>query len=224
MKSLTAYTDRGLLYSVDTRLRPDGSKGILVKDIEGYRNYYLNNAQNWEIQALLKARPVGGDETISRLFMEMAKSVVRQRGGSIPRKYISAMRDRIIKELSHEPGGVDVKLGPGGIEEIEFFIQFLQLNHARSVPEVLVQNTPAAINRLTKKEILNVSDKDILTEAYEYFRKLETLMRLNEEQFISGDPDITGATAAFMGHRNTEDFMIYLRRLRERVLSVINKY
>ncbi len=224
IKSLTAYTDMGLLYSVDARLRPDGARGFLVKDIEGYRNYYVNSAQNWEIQALLKARPVGGDESTGRLFMDMIKKVILERGGSVQRSDISAMRERIIKKLSHESDGIDIKLGPGGIEEIEFFVQFMQLNHAGKSTEVLVQNTPAAIDRLTKKNVLSAADKSTLTDAYKYYRKLETLMRLNEEQFISGDSEATEVLATFMGHRDKDEFMIYLKSLREKVLSVTNKY
>ncbi|MEE9524953.1 MAG: hypothetical protein V3V59_09440, partial [Thermodesulfovibrionales bacterium] len=107
MKTLTSYTDVGMLYSVDTRLRPDGSKGILVQDIEGYRNYYMKKARNWEIQALLKARPVGGDIALARSVLGMAKDVVLKKGKGIPGKDISKMRKRIVKELSHESEGID---------------------------------------------------------------------------------------------------------------------
>ncbi len=154
--------------------------------------------------------------------MDMVKNVILERGGSVERSDITTMRERIIKELSHEAEGYDIKLGPGGIEEIEFFAQFLQLNHAEKSTEILVQNTPAALDRLTQINILSASAKNTLTEAYEYYRKLETLMRLNEEQFINRDSDVTGMLAEFMGHRDTEDFMIYLSGLRGKVLSTIN--
>ena len=222
MKSLASYTDMGQLYSVDTRLRPDGSKGILVKDIDGYRNYYLNNARNWEIQALLKARPVGGDEKLGRTFINMAKDIILQKGGSITKEEISTMRKRIVKELSRESAGFDIKLGPGGIEEIEFFVQFLQLHHAGEYPDILVQNTPAAISRLTRKGIINASESSALSGAYEYFRNLETFLRLNEEQFISGDSDFSELSARFMGHGSREIFTANINNLRDRVLEIIN--
>ncbi|GBD97219.1 MAG TPA: bifunctional [glutamate--ammonia ligase]-adenylyl-L-tyrosine phosphorylase/[glutamate--ammonia-ligase] adenylyltransferase [Nitrospirae bacterium] len=220
MKVLTSYSDMGLLYSVDTRLRPDGSKGILVKDIEGYRSYYLKNARNWEIQALLKARPVGGNEKLSRSFMNMAKDVILQRGRDIRKEDITAMRARIIKELSHEAKGMDIKLGSGGIKEIEFYVQFLQLHHAQSFPEILVQNTLAAINRLAKKQILSPADRDTLCSTYEYYRKLQTFLRLNEEQVIAGGSYITELSAKFMDHKTPEEFLDYLRVLRDNVLTV----
>ena len=220
MKVLTSYTDMGLIYSVDTRLRPDGSKGILVKDIDGYRNYYLKNARNWEIQALLKARPVGGNEKLSRSFMNTAKDVILQRGRDIRKDDITAMRTRIIKEVSHETAGMDIKLGSGGIKEIEFYVQFLQLHHTRRFPEILAQNTLTAINRLAKKGLLSPADRDTLCSAYEYYIKLQTFMRLNEEQVIAGDSYITALSAKFMDHNNPEEFLDYLRALRNNVLAV----
>jgi glutamate-ammonia-ligase adenylyltransferase len=223
MKSLTSYSDMGLLYSVDTRLRPDGSKGILVKDIEGYRNYYLNSAQNWEIQALLKARPVGGDEKLGWSFMNMAKDLILQKGSSTQRDNIAEMRERIIKELSHESAGLDIKLGPGGIEEIEFFVQFLQLHHAQRFPDILVQNTPAAINRLAKNEILDKSGRDTLFDAYRYFRKLETFLRLNEERVLAKDSVATQLLVKFMEYKGKGEFTASITNLRDNVLKVINQ-
>jgi glutamate-ammonia-ligase adenylyltransferase len=222
MKALTAYSDRGLVYSVDTRLRPDGSKGILVKDIEGYRDYYLKKAQNWEIQALLKARPAGGDEKLARVFIAMAKDVILQKGSGVERAYVTAMREKIVKELSQESRGIDIKLGPGGIEEVEFFIQYLQLNHAKRHPEILVQSTLLAIDRLARIDVISASDRDALKNAYEYFRKLETFLRLNEEQLLTAGSDSADLSTQFMGHGTEDEFLEHVRTLRENVLAVIN--
>lgn len=222
IKALTSYTNMGQLYSVDARLRPDGSKGILVNDIEGYKNYYLNKAQNWEIQALLKARPVGGDLAHGEQFMQMAKEVILQKGGAIQRGDIRAMRERIIRELSREQDGIDVKRGPGGVGEIEFFVQFLQLNNAGDSPEVLVQNTLSALNTLALKGLFSAADKDVLTGAYEYYRKLESFMRLNEEQYIAEDSEFAALSAKFMKHDDRGAFIDHLKNLRKGVLDIIN--
>lgn len=224
LRTLTAYTDMGLLYNVDTRLRPDGSRGILVKDISGYRNYYLENAQNWEIQALLKARPVAGDSRLAQSFMEMAEDMILRRGPDIEKSEINSMRKRIIKELSHESRGIDIKLGPGGIEEIEFLIQFLQLHHAQSQPGILIQNSLLAIDRLAEKKILTVSDRDLLYNSYEYYRKLETFLRLNEEAVITEGSEVTELSAKFMGHSTEKEFLEYLKNLGKRVLSIADAF
>ncbi|HEC96999.1 MAG TPA: bifunctional [glutamate--ammonia ligase]-adenylyl-L-tyrosine phosphorylase/[glutamate--ammonia-ligase] adenylyltransferase [Nitrospirae bacterium] len=220
VKTLTTYTDRGMLYNVDVRLRPDGSKGALIKDIAGYRNYYLRSAHPWELQALLRARPVAGDLRAGRAFMEMGREVLMQRGKEVKREDIHAMRQRIVSELSQEAAGMDIKLGPGGIEEIEFHVQFLQLQHVSESPEVAVQNTPVAINRLAKKGILNTEERETLFNAYEYYRRLETFLRLNEEHVIVKDSGIAELAGIFMGHGSKDEFLTHIGGLRSSVLRV----
>ncbi|HBH60877.1 MAG TPA: bifunctional [glutamate--ammonia ligase]-adenylyl-L-tyrosine phosphorylase/[glutamate--ammonia-ligase] adenylyltransferase [Nitrospiraceae bacterium] len=221
IRTLTSYTGLGLLYRVDTRLRPDGSKGILVNNIEGYSNYYLKKAHHWEIQALLKARPVGGASGPARAFIHMAKDIILKRGHDVTRNEITAMRSKIIKELTSEAGGTDIKLRPGGVEEIEFHVQFLQLNHAHDFPEIFVQNTLTAINRLAKKGLLSRSQRDTLSNTYRYYRKLQTFLRLNEEDVISNTSDITEMAASYMGHTSRGEFLEYLTLSGNKVLDVI---
>lgn len=222
LKVLTAYTDMGILYSVDTRLRPDGARGILAKDIGGYRAYYMKNARNWEIQALLKARPVGGRERIGREFINMAKEVILERGINITKNDITEMRGRIIKELAHESKGMDIKLGPGGVGAIEFYVQLLQLRNAHVFPEILVQNTMTALSRLAKKGVIGQRDKDIFYRAYKYYRRLQTFLRLNEAQVVAAGTEVTGLAAMFMEHGSEDAFMDHLGKLRQDVLKVID--
>lgn len=221
LKSLTSYTDAGELYSVDTRLRPDGSKGALVKNIEGYRNYYLGSAQNWEIQALLKARPVGGDDNLSKSFMDMGREIILRRGGNIPVDDIRSMRERIIKELAAEARGLDIKLGPGGTEEIEFYVQYLQLHNAGQLPDILDENTLSALRRISEREILSPADSELLYNAYIYYRKLQTFLKLNEEDVIAEESEIMELAAKFMGEKSKEEFFSNLVTLRDKVLSVV---
>jgi glutamate-ammonia-ligase adenylyltransferase len=132
------------------------------------------------------------------------------------------MREKIVKELSQESRGIDIKLGPGGIEEVEFFIQYLQLNHAKRHPEILVQSTLLAIDRLARIDVISASDRDALKNAYEYFRKLETFLRLNEEQLLTAGSDSADLSTQFMGHGTEDEFLEHVRTLRENVLAVIN--
>jgi glutamate-ammonia-ligase adenylyltransferase len=221
IKTLTAYTGWGVLYNVDVRLRPHGSKGSLVMDLAGYRDYYMNKAQKWEIQALLRARPVFGGRKLYQPFMDMAREVIYERAPEVRRADVQEMRERIQRELSREAEGMDVKLGPGGLEELEFFVQWLQLSNAREVPEVLVQNTSSAIKRLANKGIITAETRRKLYDAYEYFRRLETFMKLNEERVVIKDTEIADLAAFFMGHKSREEFFDRLRGLREGVLSVM---
>ena len=221
IKTLSTYTDKGIIYNIDMRLRPDGEKGVLLNDMEGYRNYYLKSAHPWEIQALLKIRPIAGDRNLAGLFMKMAKEVILKRGIELEIENVKAMRERIIKELSHESKGIDIKLGPGGIEEIEFYVQWLQLRHARMAPKILVQDTVSAIRRLTKKGILSTREGQTFLNSYEYLRTLETFMRLNEEHVIIEDSEFTELAGIFMGHKDKKEFLDYLKTAREKVLDIV---
>ncbi|MBI4697832.1 MAG: bifunctional [glutamate--ammonia ligase]-adenylyl-L-tyrosine phosphorylase/[glutamate--ammonia-ligase] adenylyltransferase [Nitrospirae bacterium] len=223
IKGLTSYADKGRLYNVDMGLRPDGSKGVLLNDMEGYRDYYLKSAHPWEIQALVKARPVAGDKRLTRAFADMTREIIVKRGVELKIDDVRAMRLRIIKELSHESKGMDIKLGPGGIGEIEFIIQWLQLQNAAIMPEVMVQDTLSAIRRLMKGRIISIADGGMLLGAYRYLRTLETCMRLNEEHFISGGSEFTELAAVFMGHKEKAVFMEHIENLRHGVTGVIEK-
>jgi glutamate-ammonia-ligase adenylyltransferase len=211
----------GLLYHVDTRLRPDGSKGVLVNNIDGYRQYYLEKAQNWEIQALLKARYVGGNQSLGLSFINMTKEVVLQRGANVHKDDIKAMRKRIVNELSQESEGIDIKLGPGGVEEIEFYVQFLQLQNSQKYPDLLLQNTLMAIDRLADKGLIDTGERNVLYEIYKYFRKVQTFLRLNESCVIAQGENMTYLSARFMEHENGDEFIDYLKSLREKVMDVI---
>jgi glutamate-ammonia-ligase adenylyltransferase len=202
LKVLMSYTKDGVAYKVDTRLRPDGSKGPLVSSIKGIADYYLKNAQPWELQALLKARPISGDIRIKRYFMEMRKEVLMKRGIETTISDIKKMRERIQKELSREAGssGVyDIKLGTGGLEELEFIIQYLQLKNCNNKPDILVQGTLDAIRRLNKKGFLKDDDAEMMRRIYLFYRTAETILRLRNESVLREGSDTAQNLANFMG-------------------------
>ncbi|KKL95483.1 hypothetical protein LCGC14_1854130, partial [marine sediment metagenome] len=217
--TITSYTGRGMLYEVDTRLRPDGSKGDLVKTMEGYRKYYLEHARIWEAQALTRARPVVGDRTLGREFLQMAKQVVAERGHELTSQDIASMRKKIISELAHEDKGMDVKLGPGGLEDVEFHVQWLQLQGARKSGGSVVQNTPAAIRRLVNRGDLPRAASRILLDAYDYFRKLQSFLWLNGESLVTPGMGIAKVIAKFMGHLDEDAFLLALKAHRGAVLG-----
>jgi glutamate-ammonia-ligase adenylyltransferase len=131
------------------------------------------------------------------------------------------MRSRIMKELAHESKGMDIKLGPGGIGEIEFYVQLLQLRNAREFPEVLVQNTLTAISRLAKKQVISPSEKNTYYKSYKYFRKIQTYLRLNEEHVIAEGTEVTALASKLMKHKSQKEFLSRLEKVREDVLSAI---
>ncbi len=195
LRLLSSYTKEGYTYKVDTRLRADGSKGTLVNTLDGIREYYLSNARMWEVQALLKARPIAAAGLIRQRFMEMAREVFLTRGQHITPEDIVSMRDRIKKERLTAANAFDIKLSPGGVEDIEFLVQYLQLKYARQYPHILVQSTAAALNRLIKSGITEQTDGRKLLNDYLAYRGIETFMRLRGDKTITSDSNIFDAIA-----------------------------
>ena len=198
LRVCTSYTKDGMAYRIDTRLRPEGSKGPLVSSIKGIRDYYLRHAQVWELQALLKARPINGSRT-HIYFMAMRKEVLMERGNEITIDDIKKMRERIQRELSKETSGTyDIKLGSGGLEELEFIVQYLQLRNCKKHPQLLVQGTLDGISRLNKNGIMKNNDAMMLKETYIFYRTIETILRLRNESFLKEDSSTLQSLANFM--------------------------
>ena len=147
------------------RLRPDGSRGILVHDMDGYETYYFSAAHPWEIQSLLRARPVAGDMNLLRSFLSLRKQVILQRGREIHGSLVQEMRARIISDISKESLGYDIKNGPGGMKEIEFLVQYLQLKHAAGRPDLIVHDMVNAFQRLAKYAILDRKTEEFLLQS-----------------------------------------------------------
>jgi glutamate-ammonia-ligase adenylyltransferase len=224
LRMLISYTREGIAYRVDTRLRPEGSKGPLVSSAESFENYYARAAAFWELQALLKARPVAGNVATGRRFLEMAKGVLAARGEDISASDINAMRERIKRELSKEFAGYDIKLGPGGIEEIEFLVQYLQLRNCRRERLLLVQGTMTALTRLKGAGILRNRDGDFLKEVYLFYRTLESFLRLRGESILGREEDAVRSAAEFMGFKEGETFVKSLEEKRQRTSDITTRY
>jgi glutamate-ammonia-ligase adenylyltransferase len=224
LRMLISYTREGIAYRVDTRLRPEGSKGPLVSSVESFANYYAQAAAFWELQALLKARPVSGNAVTGRRFLEMAKEVLTTRGGDISASDINAMRERIKRELSKESSGYDIKLGPGGIEEIEFVVQYLQLKNCRRQKLLLVQGTMTALARLKGTGFLRKEDADFLKEVYLFYRTLESFLRLRGENILGRQEDTVRSAAEFMGFKEGETFVKSLEEKRRRTSDMATRY
>ncbi len=224
LRMLFSYTKEGIAYRVDTRLRPEGSKGPLVSTIESFKRYYSKAAAFWEFQALLKARPVAGNIKTGLSFINMARDTLRSRGKEISATDIRHMRERILRELSKEYEGYDIKLGPGGIEEIEFTVQYLQLNKCHRYNSLLVQGTLTAIDRLQESGTLSASDADLLREVYPFYRTLESFLRLRGENILKKEEYILKNASEFMGFKDTDKFVEYLNYKRESVKEITEKY
>ncbi len=173
-------TGEGTLYEVDTRLRPSGNAGALVTSLDGFERYHETSAKLWERQALIKARFVAGDAELGERLEGLARSFAYE-GPWRPedRQEIARIRQRMEKEIAREkPGHYNMKTGRGGLVDVEFVVQALQLEHARDDREVQMQNTMAALGALRRAGRLPEAEARDLEEGYVFLRTLEDRLRL----------------------------------------------
>ena len=172
--ALTCVTSEGFLYRVDMRLRPWGQVGPLVSSLEGYAAYLSEHARLWEKQALLKARPIAGDERVGGKFLRRVEPILFEPSPQDVRADVHAMKQRTeaqLRERGREWG--QVKLGEGSIRDVEFVAQYLQLVHGARLPEVRSRNTLDALGRLLAQGCLSADEYRVLTDGYTLLRTIE---------------------------------------------------
>ncbi len=176
MKHLTSESAEGHLYRIDLRLRPDGTSGAAAQSLEGMIAYYESRGELWERQMLIKARHVAGDETLSRTFLTHLRPFI------YPRTWLENPIDEIprmkIRIETANPNEFNVKLRRGGIRDIEFIVQALQLLNGGARPEIQTGNTLRAIKLLGKNKILTKQESSLLTNAYKFYRLVEHRLQL----------------------------------------------
>jgi [glutamine synthetase] adenylyltransferase / [glutamine synthetase]-adenylyl-L-tyrosine phosphorylase len=184
-RSLSEQTHEGSVFRVDLRLRAEGSVGQLARSLGGYRQYYRTRGQWWERQALLKAWPIAGDRTLGLAFLRMIKPFIFGRTGTAPDderaaiqeiKDIKAMIDDKIAGRGDERR--NVKLGIGGIREIEFLVQAVQMVCGRRLPGILDRNTLGALARFRRMGLLSEEEAASLTDAYVFLRDVEHKLQM----------------------------------------------
>lgn len=224
IRFISGYTEQGIAYRIDTRLRPDGSKGILLNNMSGFKTYYLHSAHAWEIQALLKARPVCGDPQLLNAFQRMRKEVLFKRGSEVSASDILRMRKRILQEVAKESSGYDLKNGPGGIKEIEFLVQYLQLCNAARYPNILTPNTVSAMKSLTRYGILEKNIGEFLSQKYGFLKSLDTMLRLNEEEVLKTDSELIAIISTYLNLPEKDAVLPEVERIRQEVSALAEKY
>jgi glutamate-ammonia-ligase adenylyltransferase len=181
MTLLQVQLREGHLFNIDARLRPSGNQGALVVSQDAFREHHQKRAQLWERQALIKARPAAGDATHFRaLREEVLVPLVYERplppGAAAE---IDRLRMRMERELAHESAQqLNPKLGQGGLVDVEFTVQYLQLVHGREHPHVRSTNTLEALEGLQAEGRLSPEDAEALREGYLFLRRVENRLRL----------------------------------------------
>ena len=189
IKSMSEVTSEGYVFRVDIRLRPESSSGVIIRSMESYESYYEGWGDLWERQALIKARPVAGDMEFGNEFIRMIQPFVYQRyldGVTLNEIKVDIYntKARIEERLITEKADLDkhVKLGPGGIRDIEFTVQCLQMIHGGQRKSLCSQNTLETLTALRENELLNFQDTDALSEAYRFLRRVENCIQIEADQ------------------------------------------
>jgi [glutamine synthetase] adenylyltransferase / [glutamine synthetase]-adenylyl-L-tyrosine phosphorylase len=167
------------LWEVDANLRPEGKDGPLVRTLDSFLRYYQRWAQSWEFQALLKARGIAGDKELGARFEAAVAPLIwtsSEREGFVAS--VQAMRRRVTANIRDAEAGRQIKLGKGGLRDVEFTVQLLQLVHAKNDGSLRVRATTAAIGALMKAGYIGRTDAAHLDEAYRYLRVLEHRIQL----------------------------------------------
>ena len=221
IEALAAPTAEGIAFRVDAGLRPEGSTGPLVRTLEGYRSYYEKWGEAWESQALLKARAAAGDRQLGESFIttvsgfvwpeELAPDAVRE---------LRQLKQRAEEEANPD----DIKRAPGGIRDVEFTVQLLQLIHGRADHSLRVPGTLEALTALSAGDYVRSDDAESLADSYRFLRTVEHRLQLWQMSQTHRIPIDREPLSLSLGYRPTgrtaveqfnDDLAFHRRRVRE---------
>lgn len=218
----------GRLWEVDARLRPEGANGRMAPSLAACERYYTERAQLWEFQALTRARPVAGDAAIAARFMALVEPLVyRPDFGDDDLDEFRHMKHRI--ETERRPAGptgaTHLKLGPGGLIDVEFAVQLLQLRHGHALPQLRGISPTAALPLLAGAGLVTTTQADDLAAAYRFcerLRNIRHLHRAREPDVFPDDPDDAESFAALCGFESADDLTTTHQRLTEAARAAVD--
>jgi [glutamine synthetase] adenylyltransferase / [glutamine synthetase]-adenylyl-L-tyrosine phosphorylase len=221
VKLMSTVTTDGLLYRVDIRLRPFGDNGPLVMSFDNMEDYYQRQGRDWERYAWIKARVVAGDMIAGERLLERLKPFIYRRYldyGAF--ESLRDMKQKIVLELKRKGMADNIKLGPGGIREIEFFGQTFQLIRGGVTPSLQCREIQEALARLSRENHIALDSCNRLTQAYRFLRNTEhRLQEFSDQQThqLPENPAEKERLAAAMGFSSPSAFFQELERHRQAV-------
>ncbi|MBI1878992.1 MAG: glutamine synthetase adenylyltransferase [Chloroflexi bacterium] len=228
---LVRVTGEGFLYRVDMRLRPWGRDGSLVSAVDGHLAYLAKHAGLWEKQALLKARVIAGSQAIGQEFLRRAQPLIFDLNGAVARAEVHALKQRIeakLRQRGQEWG--EVKLGQGSIRDIEFVVQYLQLEHGGQRLELRSYNTLDALARLAGDDFLTADEYRALIEGYVFLRTIEhhlQLMHYQQTHVLPTDDEALRHLARRLGFQGPEAGQHFIARYQQHsavIRAIYQKY
>ncbi len=217
---LTLVTREGVAYQIDAALRPSGNRGTLVSSLDAFEEYHKVSGRIWERQSLLKARPIpltGSPKFLERLLQTFWSISYQKNDPKQVASEIHTLRMRMENELAREKTGrYNLKTGPGGIVDIEFLTQYLQLLHGGDHPSLRLQNTVGALRALHNEGLLSGESARRLEEAYLFYREIETRLRQKLErptdEIVEEAPWMKEMETTYFGGRSLVPEILACRR------------
>ncbi|OMH40812.1 glutamate-ammonia-ligase adenylyltransferase [Desulfurobacterium indicum] len=226
---VTENTKDGKCFELDLRLRPNGTMGPICNDIEALEEYYTAVARPWERFALLKSRPAAGDLKV--IGVEFEKLITP----FVYRKYIDftlieevlRLKELIKAKVSKRLNKIDVKLGEGGIREIEFIVQAFQVIYGGKNKNIRSRNTLIALDKLRRWGFLTESEYETLRDSYEFLRRTEHMIQVThfrQTQTFHPESEEAEELASKMGFADKEQFLSELKRTMNNVHNLFNRF
>lgn len=214
------------VYEADFRLRPEGKNAPLATEFEYYKEYLDKRASLWERQSLVKARFVAGDPSFgAEVMSHIAHSAFEQPLPKGWKKEILLMRKRMENERSRSGNAVNLKVGGGGLVDLEFLVQILQLRHGRSAVELRKSNTFESTESLGLKKIVSKPDVIRIQRNLEFLRRLEAYIRMNSDSndfLLPNEPDQLQAVVAATGSASSSRLRIAIQSVRKANRTLLN--
>ena len=231
---LSISTSEGCLFRVDLRLRPEGAVGPLAWANREAVKYYQTRGRPWERLALLRARPIAGQRSLGQAFLRKIRPFIvgredRQNIIETVHELRAQIHQKVQRKGEHER---NVKLSPGGIRDVEFIVQTLQLLHATTHPQLLESNTITSLQRLRDLDLLQAADGTFLEEAYAFLRDVEHKLQMVHElqtHTLPAQPAELTKCAIRMGYAEqppssaTTNFLTRYKSVRTRVQAIFER-
>ena len=228
ISNLSVYTSESFCYKVDVELRPSGNSGALVSSLDAFEEYHRSSAHIWERQALVKARVVAGNRALGEKVIKVIEDFVYNKELSVDsRKEIYRLRGRVEKELANETESrFNLKTGRGGLVDVEFLVQMLQLAHGSKHPQLRTTSTIEAIQSLGRCGLIGSWEVRTLAGGYLFLRRMGNLLSmLNERSKNEIAQEDFDRVAVEFGFGGEGDFLMSeYSRVTGDIRGIYNKY
>ncbi len=223
IESASSITPNGFMYRVDFRLRPDGRNSPLCRSLNEYLDYYESRGEDWERQMLIKADFITGSKSLYSSFINYLQPFIYPvTFSSSPLEQIKKLKINIEKNLNDEE---NIKLISGGIRNIEFAVQALQLLNGGKNTELKTPNSLDAITKLTLAKLISEDEEKTLTDAYIFYRKIEhylQLMNNSQTHNIPDEGEIAEKLSAYLNFKNVAAFKHFVSVNKKSVQKIYN--